>query len=450
MNSINPFGNAPQALVTQGQVDQQRALAEVQMQVAMAKKFPRDPRQCMDKIIQACTRPTLAEEAEFEFERGNETITGATIVLMKAIAQQWGNLSFGIREISNNLEEGVSEVETFCWDLETNSRESKVFHVTHTRYRRPEKGGPIQLTDPRDIYELVANQGSRRLRTCIEGIIPRDVIDAARRQCKITLEAEGCTQEQIDFVVERFASVGITPEMIARRLDHPLKDMTTAELVQLRRVYQSIAGGFVKPGEFFEDVPEEDALSEEEKEQSNKLRQKVETKRAQKKIAQERKAAAQKQSEGQKKAEERKQEEGGKAETPSSDVETEEKPKSKTRKPPPQVKPISIDDWERPDWLPKGEIKAQGARGWPVKVAGKWWDSRGKSIKCESEEEATSRGLGWNREGQHPAIIFQTGAFAKKRASRTSPSAPATKTEPPPQNQVPQVNPDDEFFDGME
>ena len=58
--------------------------------------------------------------------------------------------------------------------------------MPHVRYSK--KGKQI-LTDPRDIYEVVANNGARRLRACILGVIPGDVIEAAMEQCSITLKA---------------------------------------------------------------------------------------------------------------------------------------------------------------------------------------------------------------------------------------------------------------------
>ncbi|MDT1904179.1 hypothetical protein FPK34_26285, partial [Acinetobacter baumannii] len=73
-------------------------------------------------------------------------------------------------------ENGESTVEAFAWDVETNTRQTKVFQVPHIRYTR---NGSKKLTDPRDIYELVANNGARRLRACILGVIPGDVIDDA-------------------------------------------------------------------------------------------------------------------------------------------------------------------------------------------------------------------------------------------------------------------------------
>ena len=41
------------------------------------------------------------------------------------LAQNWGNIQYGIRELSS--ENGESTVEAFAWDVETNTRQTKVF-----------------------------------------------------------------------------------------------------------------------------------------------------------------------------------------------------------------------------------------------------------------------------------------------------------------------------------
>jgi alkylhydroperoxidase/carboxymuconolactone decarboxylase family protein YurZ len=46
----------------------QREIAEVQAAMIIAKRFPRDPVAAMDRIMNACTRPTLAEVAAYLVE----------------------------------------------------------------------------------------------------------------------------------------------------------------------------------------------------------------------------------------------------------------------------------------------------------------------------------------------------------------------------------------------
>ena len=170
----------------------QRAIQEVQAAMVIAKRFPRNVKDALDRILNSCTRTSLAEQALYTYSRGGTDISGPSIRLAEAVAQQWGNLQFGIRELEQR--NGESTVEAFAWDLETNTRQVKVFQVPHTRYTKSK--GNTALSDPRDIYELVANQGARRLRACILGVIPGDVIDEAVRQCDVTLSASADTSPE--------------------------------------------------------------------------------------------------------------------------------------------------------------------------------------------------------------------------------------------------------------
>lgn len=71
---------------------QQREIAEVQGAMVIAKRFPRNPIEAMDRILQACTRPTLAEGALYSYSRGGSDITGPSIRLAEVAAQAWGNV----------------------------------------------------------------------------------------------------------------------------------------------------------------------------------------------------------------------------------------------------------------------------------------------------------------------------------------------------------------------
>ena len=63
----NPF-NAPTAPQHNGMVESKahREATEVQAMVVMAKQFPRNQIQAMDRILNACTRQSLAEGAVYQ------------------------------------------------------------------------------------------------------------------------------------------------------------------------------------------------------------------------------------------------------------------------------------------------------------------------------------------------------------------------------------------------
>jgi hypothetical protein len=230
------------------QTNDARAVAEVQAAYVIAKKFPRDQNAAYMSIIEACKRPFLAEQAMYAYPRGGTLVKGASIRLAEAMAQCWGNLDCGVKEISQS--DGVSVAEAYAIDLQTNTRIVKVFHVPH---KRDTKKGSVRLTDARDIYELVANQGARRLRACILGIIPGDVIEAAIARCASTLESSDVPiAEQIRKMIVAFDEIGVKVEHLEKRLGHNLDATIAQEIVTLKSIYKSIKDGMASREDFFE------------------------------------------------------------------------------------------------------------------------------------------------------------------------------------------------------
>jgi hypothetical protein len=231
------------------EVEQQRAIAETQAAMIIAKRFPRDQVKALDRITNACARPRLAEAATYAYSRGGTEITGPSIRLAEAIAQNWGNLQFGIRELDQRV--GSSMVEAFAWDIETNTRQVKIFHVAHKRTSKAK--GTYQLEDPRDIYEMVANQGARRLRSCILGIVPGDVVETAVSACEATLKTTAqVTPERIASILEKFAEFKVTKTQLEARIQRRIDTMTPAQMVGLGKIYNSLKDGMSVAGDWFE------------------------------------------------------------------------------------------------------------------------------------------------------------------------------------------------------
>lgn len=248
----NPFAvSAPQTqAMSTVQADSQRAVAEVQAALVIAKQFPRNPIEAYDRVMNACQRPGLAQSAVYSYARGGTSVTGPSIRLAEMLAQNWGNIQYGIRELSS--ENGESTVEAFAWDVETNTRQTKVFQVPHIRYTRQ---GTKKLTDPRDIYELVANNGARRLRACILGVIPGDVVDAAVDQCEKTIHANADTSpEGVQKLVKAFEQFGVTKEDIEGFIQRRLESITPANVVSLRKIFTSLRDGMSSAKDWFKNA----------------------------------------------------------------------------------------------------------------------------------------------------------------------------------------------------
>lgn len=259
MNDLvsNPFAQPAPAGRTNGgalaNTAEQRVIAEVQGMLIVAKKFPRDMRVAMDRILNSFTRPSLCEVAKYQYSRGGSDVDGPSIRAAEAIAQMWGNIEFGFRELSRGVGPdgvGYSEVEAYAWDLESMTRRPAHFRVRH--WRDTKKGG-YPITDERDIYELTANMAQRRVRACILAIIPGDVIEAAMAQAEMTLRTKADTSpEAMAKMLDAFAAFGVTKEQIEKRIQRRLDAIQPAQVVSLKKIYASLRDGMSTPAEWFE------------------------------------------------------------------------------------------------------------------------------------------------------------------------------------------------------
>jgi len=260
----------------QSEVEKQRVMQEVQALVLVAQKCPRDEVKAVKRIMDAAKRKTLAESSVYAYPRGGQIIKGPSIRTAETIAKYWGNISFGIKELSQDNKNHFSEVMAYAWDLETNVRQEKVFKVPH---KRDTKKGPQTLTDSRDIYEITANMGARRLRACLLGVIPSDVVDDFITECEKTLAGDNSKplKDRVMDMVKAFEELGVTQEMIEKRLGCKADSFIEKHIVDLRAIYKSIKDNFQTIEAYFETGKKivetteiENPLGKEEKDKSEK------------------------------------------------------------------------------------------------------------------------------------------------------------------------------------
>lgn len=232
-------------------VESERAIAEVQAKLVIAKRFPRDEARAYDRVMQACSRPSLAAVAEYSFPRGGQKVSGPSIRLAEELARCYGNLIYGIRELSRT--DGASEMQAFAWDLETNVESTQNFTVRHIRDRKSSNGGNVALTDERDIYEITANMGGRRLRARILAILPPDLVEAAVEKCRATLA--GNSQEpiadRVKKMIEAFKRFGVTSKHLSDYLGKKLDDVIPEDIADLTAIYTSLKDGVSQVSDYF-------------------------------------------------------------------------------------------------------------------------------------------------------------------------------------------------------
>lgn len=230
-------------------IEASRAIAEAQGKLVIAKRFPRDEVQAYNRVAQACQRKGIAEKAFYSYNRGGGTVSGPTIRFAEELARCWGNIDYGIKELSQD--EGKSEMQAYAWDLETNAQSVQNFTNPHIR----EVGGKAKvLTSQRDIYEINANMGARRLRSRILAILPTDLVDMAINECKKTLAGNNDEPliDRVKKMIVAFGKIGVTKEQIEKRLGRKVDTMTIDDFTDYIGIYNAIKQGESKIAEWFE------------------------------------------------------------------------------------------------------------------------------------------------------------------------------------------------------
>jgi len=243
-DGVAPVGRAAsQATV----VEQSRAVAEVAAAVQVAQANPRDIDRALADMRDTCGRLPVANRAFYAVPNRGE---GLSIHIMRELARIWGNVDYGVRELRRDDDAGVSEMQAWAWDQQTNTRSTRSFIQPHAKSTRK---GRVALTDINDVYLNNQNTGARAVRECIASVIPDWVIAEAEQICRQTLEhGEGKSVEvRSREAVTAFASHGVTRPQLEDFLGAKYGKWTPVQLAELLRVYASITQDGIAPAEFF-------------------------------------------------------------------------------------------------------------------------------------------------------------------------------------------------------
>ena len=232
-------------------VEQARAIAEVRAAVMVAMDRPRDRTAAIAEMREVCGIQGLADRAFFRVQRGAEHVNGESIHLARELARCWGNISYGVKELSRDDIRGQSELLAYAWDMQTNARSEITFMVPH---RRDTRKGPRSLTGTQEIYENNASFAGRRLREAIFAVLPVWFKAEAADICHRTLNGEGSGKPLIQRIADlrqAFADIGVTAEQLETKRGRRVDDFLPEDLAALRIVYGSLKRGEVTIAEEF-------------------------------------------------------------------------------------------------------------------------------------------------------------------------------------------------------
>ena len=230
-------------------VEQSRAVAEVAAAVRVARDFPRDETAAITSMRDLCSRLPIASRAFYEVpNRGS----GLSIHIARELARIWQNVDYGVRELSRDDERGMSEMQAWAWDQQTNVRSTRSFLVPHQRMKA---GKRTTLTDLADIYLNNQNIGARAVRECIFTVLPGWFVSDAEAVLRTTLrngDGKPIQQRRVA-AIEAFAAVRVTQQQLEDRVKQRADKWSADTIAELLRVYSSITQDGIPVQEFFPD-----------------------------------------------------------------------------------------------------------------------------------------------------------------------------------------------------
>lgn len=229
-------------------VEQARAVAEVAAAVRVAQDCPRDTTAAIREMQTACAQPALTNRAFFSLPRAGGRVEGSTVHLARELARCWGNLDYGIRELRRDDEAGVSEMQAWAWDQQSNVRSSRSFVVPHAIMAG--KGADKRrkaLTDLGDIANNNNSVAARAVRETIFTVLPVWLREQAEEIAGRTLRGEGSgktlDQRKADAIAHYETTWNVTREQLESRLGRPSGKWTEQDIGFLQVLHAEMNRG---------------------------------------------------------------------------------------------------------------------------------------------------------------------------------------------------------------
>lgn len=163
--------------------------ANFDIQIATAKRYPRDIVRARDNAIAIATMDKeTAESCGYALPRGGKPIQGPSVHLAKIIAQNYGNLRIDAKVVDIRKTQIVSQA--VCFDLETNI----AIKVEVTRKITNNKGQRYN----EDMITMTGNAAnSIALRNAIFAVIPKSLTDSVYKATKNMISGDLSTEEKL-------------------------------------------------------------------------------------------------------------------------------------------------------------------------------------------------------------------------------------------------------------
>lgn len=227
--------------------------AEIDMQVATAKKYPRDLKRTINNVLALATvDQQTAIGCFYSLKRGENKIEGPSVRLAEIVASSWGNLRSGARTIADDGKTLTSQ--GFCHDLETNTAiqievKAKITNKEGKRYND-------------DMVVMTGNAANAKaLRNAVFRVIPMAVFNSIMTEIKnkaIGSDTGEALETRFKKALIYFEKLGVSNERVLNTIGKKtLADIEEEDLILLTGLKTSLADKEITLEEAFPDSAKE-------------------------------------------------------------------------------------------------------------------------------------------------------------------------------------------------
>ncbi len=238
--------------------------ANIDSQVATAKKYPRDVRKSIDNsVVMATMSQEVAESCGYALSRGGKLITGPSVNLAKIIAHNWKNLRIEAKVVRRTDTEVISR--GVCWDLETNVAAS--FEIARSIV--DSKGKRYS----NDMCVVTGNaSNSIAFRNAVFAVIPKPIIDRVYQAAQSIItgdlsDADKLLKKRTSIINNFKNNYEITESEVVQICGkQTTNQINTSEIVVLLGILQSLKDGDTTVNEMMKPYRIKESIEDKKKE----------------------------------------------------------------------------------------------------------------------------------------------------------------------------------------
>lgn len=254
--------------------------AEVDIQIATAKQYPRDITRALNNIKTIATLdPETAEDCFYTLRRGKgndaKLIEGVSVRLAEIIAGAWGNMRVQTRIVGNDGRKITAQA--ICHDLESN------LAVCIEVHRRITSANGQTYSE--DMQVMTGNAASAiAFRNAVLKVVPKAVTKRVINDIKQVAMGQALSVETSrQRMIEYYAKLGVTQaELLAYLEVKTVNDIDAEMIFELRGLANALKEGTTAVQETFKrNVANSEAMADAARKKSESKRKKVDAAMAQ-------------------------------------------------------------------------------------------------------------------------------------------------------------------------